>query len=155
MYEIISQDSGLFARYLIGKARHSLLLARQKELSSHNISPRQANVVFVLSSLGNKATLAELAKYTDRGVSALSVQLTRMEKDGIVKKYRENPKSALLQFELTEKGLSIVKETNDKKAYKTIMSVLSEKQLQQLISMLQEVIQASEKYQSEQLPPQH
>ena len=100
----------------------------------------------ILYHIGHKATLAELSRYTDRGISALSIQLARMEKDGLVKKSRENPKSALLKFELTEKGLNIYHQTNEMKAYEAVMSVLSMEERQQLISSLQKIINESEKY---------
>jgi DNA-binding MarR family transcriptional regulator len=144
--EIISRDSSLFLRFLIGRARHSLFMARQKELAPCDISPPQANVVFILYCIGHKATLAELSRYTDRGVSALSVQLARMEKDGLVKKSRENRRSTLLKFELTEKGLKAYSETKEMKAYDEVMSVLTMEERQQLISSLQKIINKSDKY---------
>jgi DNA-binding MarR family transcriptional regulator len=149
MEKLFSQDRRLYSRYLIAEVRHSLLLVRQKELAPYNISPQQSDVVFVIYNLGHKATLAELSKYTGRGISTLSIQLTRMEKDGLIKKSRENPKSALLKYELTKEGLNIYKVTIPRKAYGMIMSVLSEEELRQLIFMLQKIYSSSEKYLSE------
>jgi DNA-binding MarR family transcriptional regulator len=69
-----------------------------------------------------------------------------MEKDGLVKKTREVPKSALLKFELTEKGSNIEKRCNIKTSDKTIMSVLSEEERQQLISMMNKLRNKAIKY---------
>jgi DNA-binding MarR family transcriptional regulator len=140
MEEIISQNSSLYARLLLGRARHSMLNARQKELAPYHISPRQAYILFILSNLGHKATLTELAKHCDRGLNTLSIQMSKMEKDGLVKKAREVPKSTLLSFELTEKGMEIFKKSAEQKADRAIMSVLSEDERQELINMLQKII---------------
>jgi len=50
-----------------------------------------------------------MARYTDREINTLSMQMMRMEKDGLVRKTRETPKSTLLSFEMTEKGQKFVK----------------------------------------------
>ena len=143
---IIPKDSGVYARNLLGRLRHLMFRARQRELDPLNISPRQLYILFLLYSIGHKTTLAELARYTDRGIATLSIQLTKMEKDGLVKKVREKPKSALLKFELTDKGLILNKSANKMKSEKAIMSILSEEECQQLISMLKKLISEAEKY---------
>jgi len=71
MFEIASRDSGAYARLLIGRARHLMLNARQKEVAPYHISPQQAYLLFILQSLGHKATLSELAGYIDRGINTL------------------------------------------------------------------------------------
>ena len=144
--KLMSQDSSVYARYLIGRVSHKMFWAQQKEMAQNHITPRQAYVLFVLANLGHTATLAELSKYTERGVSNISIQLTRMEKDGLVKKTRETPKSALLKFELTEKGSNLEKRCNIKTSDKTIMSVLSEEERQQLISMMNKLRNKAIKY---------
>jgi DNA-binding MarR family transcriptional regulator len=147
MDEITAKDSSLYARLLLGRARHLMVKARQKELAPYHISPRQANVLFILYNLGHKATLSELAKHTDRENNTLSIQMTRMERDGIVKKVRETPKSTLISFELTEKGIDIYKFAKQSKTIKEIMSVLSEEERQELIAILKKIIEKTEKYQ--------
>jgi DNA-binding MarR family transcriptional regulator len=147
--ELITRDSSLYSQHLLGLVRHSLSMARQKELAPVHITPRQAQVLFILYNLGHKATLVELANHAGRGVSALSIQLTRMEKDGLVKKTRETPKSVQLKFQLTKKGIDTYKKSTQMTAYKKIISVLTEEERQQLISTLKKVLISSEKYQSE------
>jgi DNA-binding MarR family transcriptional regulator len=96
MVEIIPQDSTLHVRYLIGKARHTLFSVRRKELAPFGVSPRQANILTILDKLGRKTTLVEMARYTDREINTLSMQMMRMEKDG-----QENPRNTeihLIEF---------------------------------------------------------
>jgi len=140
MFEIASKDSSIYTRLLMGRARHLMLNARQKEVAPYHVSPQQAYLLFILQSLGHKATLSELAGYINRGINTLSMELTKMEKDGLVKKTRETPKSTLLTIELTEKGLETYKKTNKLKTDIAIMSVLSEEERQKLISMLNKII---------------
>jgi DNA-binding MarR family transcriptional regulator len=144
--DLMSWNSSVYAIHLVGKVRHVMSLVRQNELVPYNISPRQAYVLFLLYKLGHKATLAELAKRCDRGISAISIQMTRMENDGLVTKVREKPKSASLTYKLTEKGLNIYKKSNKMISDKTVMAVLSEQERQQLILMLNKIIGRAEKY---------
>ena len=142
--EIISRDNGLYSQYLIAKVNHLMDRVRQKELAPYHIAPRQGYLLFVLHNLNHKATLAELAKYCDRRINNMSIQMARMEKKGLVKKIREVPGSTLLKFELTEKGITSLK--NDKmKVEKAIMSILSEEEYQQLIPILKKILNETEK----------
>ena len=142
--ETISRDKGVYSRYLIAKVNHFMNRVRQKELAPYHISPRQGYILFVLHNLNHKATLAELARYCDRRVNNMSIQMARMEKKGLVKKTREVPGSSLLKFELTEKGITSLK--NDKmKVEKAIMSILSEEEYRQLIPILKKILNETEK----------
>ena len=144
--ETCLQDPRLYARYLIMQARHLMYVARQKELAPYHISPRQGGILELLYNLGRKATLAELAGSAERSISSISVQMTRMENDGLVKKIRETPKSNLVSFELTGKGSDIYNYSKDMKSDKVIMSVLSDEECEQLISMLKKLISKAGKY---------
>lgn len=148
MEDKVAQNQVLYARLLLGRARHTMLNARRKELAPFHISPRQAYVLFILSNLGHKATLTELAGFCERGINTLSIQMSKMEKDGLVKKSRETPKSTLLTFELTEKGAQLFKKSNQQKSDKEIMSVLTEAECGQLITMLQKIINKANQYKS-------
>jgi len=144
--DILSKNSSVYARHLLGQARHLMFWARQKELTQYDILPRQAYILFLLYNLSHQPTLAELSNYTGREIGTLSIQLTRMEKDGLVKKLRENARSVLLKYELTEKGISAYKISNKTKSEKKIMSVLSEEERQQFISTLKKIINNAERY---------
>ena len=144
--EIIPRNSSVYTRHLIARVRHLTLWARQRELDAFNISPEQAYILLLIHNLGRKTTLAELTKYTGRRLSTLSVQLTKMEKNGLVKKFRATPNSNLVMFELTEKGFNVYKKSIKMKSDKAIMSVLSEEERQQLISLLKRIKEEAEKY---------
>lgn len=142
--QTISQNSSFYCRYLINEARHFLLQARKKDLSQYHVTPEQIQIILVIYTL-HKTTLAELAKLTNRTTNTLSNKMIKMEKDGLVKKTRETPKSTLLSFELTEKGYSVFDKGKDK-VTEEIMSVLSEEERQQLISILRNIIDKAKKF---------
>ena len=142
----ISKNSYKYSWHLIGKASHLLFWVRQRELTPYNILPRQAYILFLLYNLDHKATLAELSRLTDRKPGTLSIIISRMERDGLIKKLRENPRSVLLKYELTKKGIEAYKTSSKMKSEKAIFSVLSEEERQQLISIMEKVIVRTAKY---------
>jgi DNA-binding MarR family transcriptional regulator len=146
MPETTSRNSILYSRFLIGKVRQILYAARQKELNAYGISPKQAHVLTLIDNLGDRAYLVALAERTERNLNTLSVQMTRMENDGLVKKIRDIPKSNKVRFELTEKGYNICKDIKKIKSARIIMSSLSDEERQQLISLLEKVVDKTEKY---------
>ena len=141
-----SVDSGLYSRYLIGQARDLMVKARQKELKPYNITPQQCNILAFLYDLDHKATLREIAGQAGRGHNTISTQMTLMERDELIKKIRQTPKSTLLTFELTQKGIDIYKNAKKMRSVKTVMSVLSEDEHQQLISLLQKIISKAKNF---------
>jgi DNA-binding MarR family transcriptional regulator len=146
MLEIASHDSSADASLLMDRSRHLMLNARQKEMAPYHISPQQAYLLSILYRIGHKATLLELSRYINIRIATLSVEIIKMEKDGLVKKTRETPKSTLLIIELTPKGIQTYKNTNKLKSDKAIMSILTEEERQQLISILNKIILKAETY---------
>ncbi|MGP8079626.1 MAG: MarR family winged helix-turn-helix transcriptional regulator [Dehalococcoidales bacterium] len=144
MPEIKSKDSILYSRFLIGKTRQILFRARKKELGAYNVSPRQAHVLTCIYELGDKANLTRLSERTERNINTLSINMTKMEHAGLVKKIRDTPKSTKLRFELTETGFNIYQNVRKVKSAKTIMSSLSEEERQQLITLLEKIINTTQ-----------
>jgi len=123
-----------------------MLEVRQKELEPHHISPQQLFVLEIIHELGSKATLPELTKRLERKNNTVSLQMTRMEKDGLVKKVRDAHKSTMLRFELTGKGLKTYNQAKERGTVKAIMSALSEDERQQLILIMNKLIDEVKKY---------
>ena len=140
------KNTYLYSRLLVGKARQLIVRARQKELISYHLSPRQAVILTFIKSLGDKAYLSEIARHTERNINTLSIQMTRLVDDGLVKKIRDTPKSNKVRFELTKKGLNVYQNIKEIKSAKVIMSALSEEERRQLISLLERIINKAQKY---------
>ena len=140
---ITTKNNILYSRQLVGKARQLIVKAREKELIPYHITPRQAVILTLINNLGDKAYLSELAKRTERNMNTLSIQMTRLENDGLVEKIRDTPKTNKVRFSLTAKGFNIYKDVKDIKSGQVIMSALSEEERQQLISLLEKVTKKS------------
>jgi DNA-binding MarR family transcriptional regulator len=140
MPESRTRDSFLYSRLLIGKTRQLLFRARKKELDIYHVSPRQAHVITCIYDLGDRASLNELAERTERNLNTLSINMTKMEQAGLVKKIRDTPKSTKLRYELTETGLNIYNEIKGIKSAKKIMGTLTEEERQQLITLLEKIV---------------
>ena len=65
---------------------------------------------------------------------------------GLVKKTKETLKSNVVSFELTGKGSDIHNCSKDMTSDKVIMSVLSDEECEQLISILEKLISKAGKY---------
>ena len=146
MKKIVPIDKREYTRYLLGRVRFFMTRARRNELIQYHVSPRQAYILFLLHTLGQSTTLNELAWLTDRKINTLSINMTKMEKDGLVKKVRESPSALQVRFELTQKGIDTYLKCNKDKSVKGIMAVLSEEENRQLISILEKLNKKAERY---------
>jgi DNA-binding MarR family transcriptional regulator len=72
-----------------------------------------------------------------------------MEKDGLIKRIQDTPKSRLLRLELTEKGLEMVKLVRQSEAIDAILSFLNKEDRQQIKSVLNRILVKVKEYSSE------
>jgi DNA-binding MarR family transcriptional regulator len=149
--ELAKKNSKLYSRILISRVRDLMLDIREAELAKYDISARQAYILEILFKLGHKATLTQLAKYNEREANTISVQMTKMKKEGLVTKVRKSAKSTLLIYELTKKGLETYHQTKKQTSEKVIMSALSEDELQKFIMFLNKILAKANKYRKTQL----
>jgi DNA-binding MarR family transcriptional regulator len=63
-----------------------------------------------------------------------------MEKDGLITRSRDIPKSKILKLELTETGLRMVKIANRSKTIDAALSVLNKEERRQLASNLNKIL---------------
>jgi MarR family transcriptional regulator for hemolysin len=90
--------------WLLDQTRHLLFRARQKELDGYNISVRQAAVLFVVEATGEQATPVEISRRLLRRHHTITGILSRMEKEGLVRKTKDLERKNLIRVSLTEKG---------------------------------------------------
>jgi DNA-binding MarR family transcriptional regulator len=94
------------------------------------------------------ATLSEVAKRVEREMNVISMQTSIMEKDGLITRIKNTPKSNLLTLELTDKGREIINKSRKSKSIEDIFSSLSTEECQQLESTLNKVLTKAQKYTS-------
>jgi len=109
----------------IGDLHHKMFWLRQKELSKYTITASQLHVLEVIESLGSKATISTVAKAVNRKIDVISRQTMILEKDGLIKRTKEKPKSRLLTFKLTEKSLELLKIAMHSDAMREVLAVLN------------------------------
>ena len=148
MKKINSSETSFELWRLIGRVNHLILLRRQRELKQHHIPVRQLHVLVTIRDLGPMATLSAVAQRVERELNVISMQTAIMEKDGLIKRIRNTPKSNLLKLELTEKGLGIIKSSRQSKSIEAIFSSLSGAECQELESILNKVLVKAQKYSS-------
>jgi len=124
------------------------MLLRRKELSLHHVPVRQTLFLYTLDSLGPNATLSEVAKVMERKIGVISKQAVIMEKDGLIKRTQDTPKSNLIGLELTEKGLEMVKLARKSKAIDAILSFLKKEEREQMELILGQILVKAKKHDS-------
>jgi len=146
MKQKTSGESSFELWRLIGRVNHLILLRRQRELRQHHIPVRQLHVLVTIRDLGPMATLSEVAKRVEREMNVISMQTSIMEKDGLLTRIKNTPKSNLLTLELTDKGREIINKSRKSKSIEDIFSSLSTEECQQLESTLNKVLTRAQNY---------
>jgi DNA-binding MarR family transcriptional regulator len=123
--------SGYDLFLLLGQISHFTQLVRRRELTQHHIAPQQLYVLRIIQEMDSNATLSEVAKHADRKINAICRQSIIMERDGLIQRIKDTPKSRLLRMELTDKGREMLKISKESKSINTLYSVLNGEELQQ------------------------
>ena len=139
-------DSNFDLWRLIMRVNHSMYLLRQREMSKYHIPVCQLQVLQIIQDLGSRATLTAIAKQVEREVHVISRQTMRMENDGLINRIKDTPKSNLLKLEITEKGLEILKNSQDSKSIDKIFSFLSDDERRQMESTLNRILVQVKEY---------
>jgi DNA-binding MarR family transcriptional regulator len=117
---------------LINQTGHAFSLARTRELSAHNLSMMRAAVLLVLQVRDNNATPTEISQWLLREPHTISALLDRMEKDGLIRRYRDLHKRNTVRVAMTEKGRAAYQESLARETFHSVMSVLSKEEREQL-----------------------
>ena len=97
---------------------------------------QQLLILRAIKSLGSEVTLSKISKLANREFSIITKQTAVLEKDGLIKRTRDNPKSRLLKIELTDKGLKMTEIPRESKAVDSIFAVMNKEQRQQLYEIM-------------------
>ena len=130
----------------IADLQHKMVLIRDKELIKYDITPRQMQIMRLIDALGPEATISVIARAMERKLDVISRQTALMERDGLIKRVKEQPKSRLLKIELTEKGRDFLKISRFSEGMNEISSVLTEPELLELDSLLKRLLAKTKEY---------
>jgi len=129
--------------------QYKMNFVRVKELKQHHITPRKEHILSLIDALGTNARLSTLTKATERTFDVVSRQAAIMEKDGLIKRIADTPRSRLLRLELTEKGRELLKSCQYSDAMKEITSILNEQEVRQLDEVLNRLLVKINEYNPE------
>ena len=135
----VSLDRDYLLWTLLFLTKDVVLRARNKELSQCDISSEQGAVLFIIQSLGDKTTLAEISRWLSRQRHSIAGLLRRMEKKGLVRMTKDLDRKNMIRVTLTEKGKHIYYQIIKLGSIHRIMSSLTEEQYQQLRSGLETI----------------
>jgi len=113
--------------------------ARQEELRQVGITANEAGVLFYAQALGNRATPAEISRCLFKRPHSISTLISKMEKEGLVKKVNDLGRKNLVRVELTAKGQQARNHASKRAVIHRIVSSLSEEEHQQLNSYLEKL----------------
>ena len=110
---------------LVARTYHIMLRARQRELNRYGITSGYSSVLSTVMRLGEEATLSNISHQLVREVHSMSAQLKRMEKEGLIKKAKDQNKKNLMRIIVTDKGYELYTKGMEKTTINSIMSKLT------------------------------
>ena len=120
---------------LIAQAKDALLAARQREYNRFHIKNERRAVLLSIHKYGGQATPAEIARFLFRKINSVSEMLKRMERQGLIKKYKTPGKSKVI-VKFTTKGHEVFNQSLTNQTDKRILSALTRPQRERLRSYL-------------------
>jgi len=139
MQDVLTGDTTYNLWLLLRRATHAALRARERELRQYGISSANSGVLFLVQELGRKATPAEISRQLFREPHSVSGLLSRMEKDGLVRRVKDLRKKNMVRVVLTEKGRKVYEQAKKRGSVHSILSVLSEEERRQLTLCLTKI----------------
>lgn len=113
----------------IGKARH-------KELAEFGVSGDATSVMFCVTQLGKEATPSAISRQLIVEPHSVSQLLTRLERDGLVRRVKDLEFKNRVRIELTRDGKDIYRKSLRRRSTKKIMSALTADEREQIWLLL-------------------
>jgi len=133
--ESTDQDYNLWA--LFRQTRDAMVKARDRELEKHGTSTIQAAVLFTVQDIGPDATPAEISRRLVREPHSISGLLSRMEKQGLIKRVKDLPKRNMVRITLTQKGKELYEYSTQRITMHETFSAISDEEKRVLWDYLQ------------------
>jgi len=129
--------------WLFDEVDRAIMKAREKDLGQYDLTFEQSGILHVLQIAGNEPTLSKISRMNLREPQSVSGIIDRMEKRGLVNKTRCLGKKNMIRVTLTEMGRQAYRNASIRDSIHDIMSVLSEKEYEQLWSCLTVLLTAA------------
>jgi len=119
------------------QTRDTLIRAVELELKQSRISFAQARILYSLTQAKNGMTQGDLSKWHLRNLNTVSTLISKMEKEGLVKKTK-NKEDGRARVTLTRNGSEVWDDVSERAVFLTF-SVLSEEEKKQLKALLKKL----------------
>jgi DNA-binding MarR family transcriptional regulator len=136
MPELTDIDRNYNLWLLLHQVADIIFYAREQELKEYKLPGMQAEVLFAIKAIGDKATPADIARWLFRRPHSVSGILDRMSKAGLVQKSKDLHRKNLIRVSLTEEGEKAFAQALKRASIHKIISALNEDQKKQLESLL-------------------
>lgn len=134
--EVPVPDEFFLLWVLIAQTKDAILRARERDYARYGISNERRAVLWdIQNNNGGRATPVDIARNLFRELHSVTELLKRMEKDGLVKRYKGTGRSKV-EVKLTAKGLDVFKQSLHNETDERIFSVLSKEERERLASYL-------------------
>lgn len=128
---------------LLSETYHTMWRAREKELDTAGISMIQSGVLLLVSNSEEPVTPAVLSRFLYREPHTISGLLTRMEKQGLVKRMKDLKRKNQVRIVLTEKGKKAYERQNKTGVTNKIMLALTPEERANFASSLDKLKKAA------------
>jgi DNA-binding MarR family transcriptional regulator len=132
------EDHDLY--HLFTRARYLTFRAREKELQRYGLTPEQAQLLFTIRALNNKATPSEISRILIRKPHSVSSLVDRMEEKGLIQKSKDLERKNLVRVALTEEGRKAYELTTKRGPIHRIIGALDENERQQFRKNLEKIM---------------
>ena len=125
---------------LLHRTSYAMRRAREIELQKFGLSDIQAAVIFIVKEEKAVLTPAEISRRLFREAHTVSALLGRMEKQGYIKKVRDQNRKNQIRIEMAPKGEKAYRQAKKMKSIQKIMSSLSKKKQEKLWEHLETLL---------------
>ncbi|RJQ37252.1 MAG: MarR family transcriptional regulator [Dehalococcoidia bacterium] len=126
--------------HLLSAVNRSLYEARNDELRPLGITSQQSAMLHQIKSLGDEATVTNVAQRLHRDVSSVSDMLARLEKRGLVRRFIDPGDRRQVYVFLTEKGQEVRDQSQKENSIiKRARSQLGDGEIEELNRILKEL----------------
>lgn len=138
-YQNIVSDKARDAYLSLMRTRLVLYNLKESKMKDYNITPEQAAIIAFVCEQKNPVNPSQVANYLFRKPNTISTHLNSLLKKGFITLRGDEINRTKVQIFLTDKGKKICIDSVSDDFYKQAFSVLSEKELEQLINYLDKV----------------
>lgn len=122
---------------LLSRVYHLIAMLRKLELSKYDILPVQSYILFIIKALGSDPTPSKISEYVYQQRTSISDILTRMVKQGLIKKTNNANSKKRVIVTITPKGEKALEISKNRVYLHKVLATLSDEDKKNLESGLE------------------